>query len=227
MQEMLDEKFWNDRVPLMRELDALGGLQTSANRWARMKMGPGAFTNSFTIRQDFVSRYGFAVPCREMMEFVARHSKRLVEIGAGSGFLASQLRRFEIDVVATDLNAEAPEGETQYGFRVGAHHRVERMTALDAVQTYADRDVFCSWPSLDGSWLTEAAKTLQPGRLLFYVGEGDGGCTADDSFHELVGEESGQYEQVDFFGMVQFYGINDNLWVYRRLPVATGSTLIG
>jgi hypothetical protein len=209
----------------MRDLDALGGFQTSGTRWDRMlASGPGYFTKSFEIRKQFVSQFGFAVPCREMLEFVARHSKRIIEVGAGTGFMASQLRRFEIDVIATDLD---PGDEPYYGFEIGTHHTVEKISAIDAVNKYSDRDLFCSWPSLGKSWLSEAATELEPGRLLFYVGESYGGCTADDTFHELVDPDNGHFERVDLFDMVQFCGISDNLWVYRRLPNATAPELIG
>jgi hypothetical protein len=130
--------------------------------------------------------------------------------------MAAQLRRFEVDVVATDLNST---GTSMYTFSVGSHAAtapMEALSAVDAVRKYPDRDVFCSWPSLGESWLTDAAKAMQPGRLLFYIGEGYGGCTADDSFHELIGD-TGEFEDVDYVPMAQFFGINDNLLVYRRL----------
>jgi hypothetical protein len=217
MDTILEKSFWDNKVPTLRELKNLG-FQTSDTRFALLD-NIHRTANMWEVRRLFIGKYGFAVPSRQMLEGVARLSKRIVEVGAGTGFMATQLRRFEIDVVATDLNAT---GTSMYSFSVGSHDAnvapMETLCAVDAVRKYPDRDVFCSWPSLNEPWLTEAADAMQPGRLLFYVGEGYGGCTADDSFHELV--QSPAFEEVEYIPMAQFFGINDNLTVYRRLAPA-------
>lgn len=209
MKQIIDRAFWDKRVPTRGELKALG-LSTRVDRYS------GEFRRSFLdnweVRQTFIERFGFAVPSREVLERIATLSKSIVEVGAGTGFFASQLARFGVDIVATDLNTEHG-----YRFNIGEHRQIETLSAIDAVRVYPDRDVFSCWPSLGEDWLFEAARMIRPGRLLFYIGEGYGGCTADDKFHEFVGNPN-EFEEVEVVDMVQFYGINDDLYVYRRLP---------
>jgi hypothetical protein len=52
------------------------------------------------------------------------------------------------------------------------------------------------------------------GEYVAYVGEGDGGCTADDRFHRVLAE---RWSEVETVPIPQWYGLHDRLEIYRRL----------
>jgi hypothetical protein len=208
MQQLLDLSRWEASVPTRSDLAALG-LRAGGN-WRSTPMQ--SFERSldgWRVRERFVVEISFAVACREALEFIAAHSRKIVEVGAGTCFWSTQLARFGVDVIATD------PGKKRYGHKVGAFGDVLHVTASEAVAKYPDRDLLSIWPCHGEAWLAEAAAKLKPGRLLFYIGEGPGGATADDSFHDMVNDET-QFEPVDIFDMVQFWGLHDDLYVYRK-----------
>jgi hypothetical protein len=49
------------------------------------------------------------------------------------------------------------------------------------------------------------------GRTLAFIGEGEGGCTADDEFFRLL--ETG--EEVESIPLPQWDGLHDHLTIYR------------
>lgn len=69
------------------------------------------------------------------------------------------------------------------------------------------------WPPYDSPMAFDALSAFR-GQYLFYIGEGAGGCTADDDFFDLLDEK---WELVticeDFYSWA---GIRDNLHLYKR-----------
>ena len=53
------------------------------------------------------------------------------------------------------------------------------------------------------------------GRVLFYVGEGSHGCTADIEFHNYIGGDS--WTLIDTVIIPQFSSIHDYLFIYRKV----------
>jgi hypothetical protein len=84
---------------------------------------------------------------------------------------------------------------------------------VKAVLDYPDRDVLVVWPTYADPWAHEAIVEMRPGRTLYYVGEGGGGCCADDWFHDLLkcGFINGRE-----VSLPQWYGLHDYLWVGTR-----------
>jgi hypothetical protein len=201
--QILDSNWWDSHMPTRDELAELGFFP--GDDWMSSSMD--LDLERFRLRQRFVSEISFALPCREALEFIAGHSLRIVEVGAGTGFWSRHLARIGVDIVATD----AQRG--RYVHETGSLGEVLCMTASEAVAKYPDRDLLSVWPCYGQSWLAEAAERLSTGRLLFYIGEGSGGATADDRFHALVDEA---FDHVARFEMVQFSGIHDDLHVYRK-----------
>lgn len=163
------------------------------------------------LRHQFVVRMGHALPSKEALDTIARHSRSIVEVGAGSAFWAHQLRRVGVDVVATDLHA----AQNEYRQAIGAHSPVMRMSAIEAIKAYPDRDVLAIWPCYHRNWLEKAIDHMKPGQLLFYVGEGSGGCTATDGFFRKTSDPR-VFDTVEEHYLAQWPGIHDNLIVFRK-----------
>jgi len=73
-----------------------------------------------------------------------------------------------------------------------------------------DRTLLLIWPSYGETWATEALGAYQ-GDTCIYVGEGRGGCTADDRFHQMLHEEWSLAETV---AIPQYLGLHDRLEVW-------------
>lgn len=174
--------------------------------------------DAFRRRRDLSSVYSFAVPSDEALDLIASYGP-VVEVGAGTGYWARLLRDRGCDVLAYDLLGSAfnrwfPSG--QYG---GVERGGTRMA-----EVHADRTLLMVWPPMSEM----AANALRyyergGGRRLVYVGEGYGGCTADDDFFELVHGgcwnvclHKPTWRLVRTVEIPQWDGIHDALFVYER-----------
>tara|TARA_R110000803_G_scaffold158426_2_gene222707 strand:- start:742 stop:1266 length:525 start_codon:yes stop_codon:yes gene_type:complete len=157
-------------------------------------------------RDAQIKESGFARIDQAVAESIAEYSP-LIEIGAGSGKLAEMIAAQGGDIIATD------DYSGDYPFGTGDHFPVANMDARDAVLAYPDRNVLCSWPSYSHNWFTDACKEIETDIFLIYIGEGEGGCTADEEFHPYLSQ---CFTHIQHIPMLQYYGIHDCCDVYKR-----------
>jgi len=203
--EQVNNEYWE----ICQELGITGSF------WDRI-MKPGGFRLSlgtFTKRTELIKKYSFAIPSPEALAEIAGYSP-LIEIGAGTGYWAALLKAQGADIIATDL---FPPAKQKNHWHDQEYIHVACVDAGVAVRTYPDRNVFCCWPYMDNV-LHRAAKAMAPGRFLLYIGESEGGCTADDGFFELMG--NGSFEAIPAkTRLPQWDGIHDELYVWRRKEI--------
>lgn len=129
--------------------------------------------------------------------------RNVIEIGAGAGYWAWQISQLGVDVMAYDNWSWEHEfvwydvltGEPEYA---GA---------------FPDRVLVLVWPPYDDAMAVQTLRAYT-GDTLIYAGENGGGCTGDDSFHELLEQE---WDYIgDSPGHVTFEGIHCHLTAYRR-----------
>lgn len=106
----------------------------------------------------------------------------VVEIGAGRGYWADQLKWAGVDVVAYEPHLP---GRDNHYFDTDETFTLVRVDDHLAVKKHADRTLLIVWPSYGEAWAAEALARYQ-GDVLIYAGEGAGGCTADDEFFEIL-----------------------------------------
>ena len=138
------------------------------------------------IQKSFNRAWGFSIPCLEAVQTLVGLSP-LIEIGAGTGLWSALLRSAGADIIATDILSEGSPG---YGMTVGTHFPITSMDARSAVAAYPERNVFCSWPTRDAEWCTDAAREIQRGRLFALVGRPRGGTTGSSSLFDLLEERN-------------------------------------
>jgi hypothetical protein len=137
----------------------------------------------------------------------------VVETGAGGGYWTWQMRQAGIDVVAYEPNP--PEDN---------HHVTRTWTDLlrddaSAAGRHPDRALFLCWPTYADPWAAHAL-ACYTGDTLIYAGEGEGGCTADDAFFELLAAE---WDEIgDCPAHISFWGIHCYLTAYRRKGAGPG-----
>jgi hypothetical protein len=194
-------------------------LAASGIRDSRFGFSPAVYA----LREAFIARIGYAVPTSVFCD-VMRPLGPVVEIAAGRGYLSAILRHAGIDSIATDRDPSAMLNIPDY-----AHFKlpnapndptppVEALDAEAAVAAYPDRTILCSWPGYQEDWLTKLAQSLEPGRKLVVIGEGPGGCTADDSFFDLIRDGVLKHKQIrgDGEAIWSFPAIHDRLDMFER-----------
>lgn len=159
----------------------------------------------YKLRNFAIKRYGFAIPSIELIEEIKK-SKKVLEVGAGSGYLSKILEHY-IDIKATDSYTK------KYRFMHGKYNNVQNMSAVKAINKYPDRDVLMSWPCYNSSWAYNAAKAMKSKKILYYIGEGYGGCTADDTFHKYL---SKNFIEKNKIMMPNWDSIYDCLFVLQK-----------
>lgn len=137
--------------------------------------------------------------------------RKCLEVMAGRGWLSYALRQRDIDVIATDDYSWHKEQKWEEPVTT-----VEEINCVDSITVYGrDIDILImSWPYMDSNAYDtiKALHEVNPEALIVYIGEGYGGCTADDMFFEhisfieddeLFNKASGRFKSFD--------GIHDRL----------------
>lgn len=176
----------------------------------------------FPSRDVLVHRYSWAIPDPLSVQFVAAYTvgfDGLVEIGAGTGYWAWQLAQRGVDVAAFD---EAPPDRVENDYCQDKHlpadqrlrttyHPVAEGNTRRA-KDFPNRALFLCWPPY-GSSMAAAALDFYTGNRLIYLGEGEGGCCADDDFFTALGKD---WTEVAEHRPVQWGGIHGWITVYDR-----------
>ena len=149
-------------------------------------------------RDDCVAKYSWAVPNQQAVVCLRDHSP-VLELGAGTGYWASLVGQAGGYVRCYDKN---PAG-TWWPVLKGRARKARK---------FSDHTLFLCWPPYQCS-LAYDALTAYTGDTFIYVGEGWGGCTGDDRFHELL--ETNWSETRTVF-IPQWFGIHDRMVVFCR-----------
>jgi hypothetical protein len=169
------------------------------------------FEKLHAVRESFVKKYSWAIPNAHALEAIAKCSP-LVEMGAGTGYWASLLRAMGVDVVAYD---EAPPGNGSVS-RNKYHLPFQYTTVVEGgpnvLWAHSDRALFLCWPPYDDPFAFDSVN-LWGGNVLVFVGEGSGGCTGCDTFHDKLREQFLRRQTVE---IPTWPGIRDCLTIWHR-----------
>ena len=162
------------------------------------------------LRSEFTQRYGFPIITPHAITQLADTLKghKVLEVGAGNGYLSKQLQDAGVDLFPTDLNPLCNSG---YGLGQHRHTNITEMDATTAIQEFPHMDLLWSWPPLHiNSGL--ALREFQS-ELLVYLGEQKQGCTGGDLFHQTLKE---RFRLVHSITIPSFPRIHDSIGIYRR-----------
>ena len=158
-------------------------------------------------REKGIRRFGFSILTKEAIDQLQKYAP-FIEVGAGTGYWAYEMKKRDIDIIATDLKNMK---NNKYKFQK-EWTPIKCMTASQAIRKYPNRTLLMVWPCYSKSWGYKALKGYK-GNTFVYCGEGHGGCTADDAFHELLEEEWKEHTDIP---IPQWGGIHDYLTVFTR-----------
>ena len=172
------------------------------------------------VRWEFIDKFGFAILSLGAVEAI-RPYQPLLELGAGSGYWSYELKRFGIDVIATDpfdqeTVSRSNTGMESKGDKVWEHRytEIEQLAAVDAIRKYPSRNLLIVWPSLWSSWAAGALE-VYTGNTVIYFGENQGDACADDRFFELLDE---RFADRTYVPMPHFWGCHDRWLLIARKP---------
>lgn len=167
--------------------------------------------DAYTARFSMVRKYAWAVPDEEALQRLLDLGP-IVEVGAGGGYWAMLLREMGGDVIAYDT---APPDVRENIQALRQWTKVQRGPASSA-KKHPDRALFLCWPPYNTPMAVIALRAYLDagGTTLAYIGEGYGGCTGSDSFHDMVEEQLVEREVIR---LPQWPGIHDRLFVYEIL----------
>jgi hypothetical protein len=188
-------------------LDRLGQLPRGRAMFTYAPLPISSLMSEYKVRDEFIDRFGFAILTAAAAHSLKKYSP-ILEVGAGSGYWAYELAKAGVDVIATD-----PQNFSKWrlwGERL--YCEVQNMSGERAVQKFPDRTLLLVWPSYEDPWANNTLQAFK-GEKVIYVGEGHGGCTANDAFHDCLAKN---FERVEEIRIPQFYGIHDTLEVWQR-----------
>jgi len=176
----------------------------------------------FTLMKQAQHQYAWAIPDEAAIKLLVTHSP-IVEIGAGRGYWASLVQAAGGDVVCYDEHPPDRSAENIWCPPDGVRTPFETVAKIDipvfteilpggpeSVLEHQDRSLFLCWPPM--SEMAYEAVTNYTGDTVVYVGEGPGGCTADDAFFEHMEKHfEEEYRPLPFWE-----GLNDGLTVFTR-----------
>lgn len=173
----------------------------------------GSMQNVVELRDDLVSRYSWAIPTEEALRQIAGLSP-IVEMGAGTGYWASLLKKMGADIVAYD---RAPPGSLRSlvsacnPWHVGSkqHAKVLHGTP-ETLKEHSDKTLLLCWPPR-GPMARQCLKHWK-GQNLVHIGE-FGGFTADLRLQDVVQRE---FRLVATIMLPRWPGVNDMMTIWRR-----------
>jgi hypothetical protein len=167
------------------------------------------------VRDKFICKFGFAILTDEIVQTLLPFSP-IVEVGAGSGYWSYELNQAGAISIPTDPKTGRychffDENRGQINWKETEFLLVEELTGIQAVEKYPNHSLLMVWPDM-APWPAETLSAYK-GSTVLYVGEGDGGCTADEQFHKMLEQ---QFEEKNTIVIPQFWCIHDYLTVWSR-----------
>lgn len=162
-------------------------------------------------REALCGRYTWSIPSPGDIAWLAKalDGRAVVEIGAGSGYWAWQLTQAGVPVAAYDPHPPGPQNKFN---QHRLYHPVMPGDHENAAQ-HPDRALMLCWPSYGAAFAKQALHHYR-GDTVVYIGEGEGGCCADDRFHRILARDFDEAGCSPFH--VNWYGIHCCLTVWRR-----------
>lgn len=175
----------------------------------------------YTERNRCCREFAWAIPTEEVIRAIVELGP-VVEIGAGRGYWAWCIEQLGGDVVAYDSRpAWHPQAWDDNGWLRGRMEEKKEEFSThqwfpvleggpEKVTEWPDRTLLLCWPPYSNDMASDCLKP-RPKRVV-YVGEGYGGCTGDDEFHETL---DNSYVGIDAHIIPQWDGIHDSVEIYE------------
>lgn len=186
----------------------------------------------YKVRSYYTSSVGFPILTQETLEHLSTFLNSFerasyVDLGCGSGFLTRQLQERGVNIFGVDsfegkYCIRVDDSIESYEERSKEFADVVRGNMLDYILPCYTGYIL-SWPDYTSDTAAKVANKIHSGQILIYQGEGIYGCCATDEFFEIIEDETKYtrpFEEVERMlntYHIQFDGIHDNWYIYRRV----------
>jgi hypothetical protein len=164
--------------------------------------------NNFKNRRYFTKHYAWAIPNKTAIIKIKKFAKKekILEVGAGLGLWAYLLQEANANIVATDDFSWKDK-------KLKDFTKVEKLNVQDSLEKYKDCNILLLvWPPYDKPMANNALKKFK-GNKLVYIGEEEGGATANDNFYIRLKKK---WKQVDKYDIPGWISIHDTMTFYER-----------
>ena len=165
-------------------------------------------------RHKYTKYYSRAIPDRTSIQAIINFYKinkinYILEIGAGFGLWAGMLSIADVVVKATDIDPN----KNLDSYVTEPYTNVETLAATEAVEKYQDADcLFICWPAYNEPYAADSVKIFT-GKYIVCIGEGHGGCTANDEFFDILEKD---WIRENILDIKNWWGIHDRMRFYAR-----------
>ena len=171
----------------------------------------------YTMRKSFVYNYGFTLLSVKLVTELSKQllNKNVLDVGAGTGFLAKQLYDNKINIQAIDKENNV---NSSYGFKNKYFDIINEDGIKYIKENPQINTIILSWPNYNSEFATEVLKAMTFGQKLYYMGEEEGGCTGSYSFFSLLAEKTKLNKSLTKKLQkhnLSWPGIRDNWYVYE------------
>jgi len=176
------------------------------------------------LRGTYVGAYSWSVPTLEVLqEIIAFADGPIEEHMAGGGYWAYLLRQLGAAITAYDIGENENYEPKVFWTDVAQHNAAEGpiskeatimvqwppMEHWDNIHDYDNRKEI---PGSDGS--SPLIEKMQIGQKLVYVGEGWGGCTGTERFHDILGK---CFARLSSLEIPQWPGLGDHVHLFTKV----------
>ena len=168
-----------------------------------------------SVRETYIHNFGFFLLNDKLLDMLSCEFEgdKIIEVGAGSGWLSYNLQQRGLNVIPVDCNLS----DNHYNFKKLYTDIVEDK-AEDFILKNKYDTILMSWPDLGSDFAHTILDLMPKNKTLIYIGESEGGCTANDDFFGLLNSKCTLLEKKTKRiqrHVKQWAGIHDQIQVYR------------
>ena len=143
---------------------------------------------SYHQRKRYNREFGFCLFTAECITSLAElcKSKKVLEAGSGSGWLADQLAQQGIEITATDWTDYRQPRDTKHGYPMRSVFRLDHHGDAVTLLPGSFDMVLLVWPNLNTPFGEQVAHAMRSGQVMILEGEDKGGNTATDEFFDVL-----------------------------------------
>ena len=106
------------------------------------------------LRREYNSRFGFPIITKAAVQWIANATagNPLLEIGAGNGYLASELIQHGVDLITTDPHPTGAEDGYRIPMAPVPSVDILPLTGTEAMAIHPDHNILWSWPDLNAEY---------------------------------------------------------------------------
>ena len=183
--------------------------------WAAAQAAPILSRNERTdLRRAYATLYGSPIITKAAVRWIAQATagRPLLEIGAGNGYLASELTTEGVNLIASEPHPPGSKYRHRIPMSPTTCVNMLQATGTQAMALHPERDILWSWPDNHVKY-THRTLAQFKGRFLVYIGEDQHGHTGSRKFHHILETD---YTEIDSHQIPTFPGLHDRIVLYQR-----------